>query len=329
MSLLCEREDFPDLVAEAAEFHGIPNPAIVEKDYYVTEALRLIARDFGDVVLFKGGTSLSKGWKLIRRFSEDIDLYIDRGERGASATDTLLKHLAACVSQHPALISYETTQRIGGVARAFRFTYVSRLGGTALPPTVLLEAGIQSGTYPSETRDIRSLLAEFLIERQVELDTGELAPFSLRVLHFRRTFVEKLFALHHKVERGLLEERQPLGSYARHYYDLSQLLGQQEVQVMLRSSEYADIARDYHTLTTRYFPRQLLPPGMNLAMSQALFPSETLAQELAAEYQRQCQLLCYGEYPSFAAVLAALEGIREFLVAVAVPVAPVEEEASQ
>ena len=77
MTWLCQRNDFPELVEAAAGDLGIP-AAIVEKDYYVTEALRPIAASFGDQVLFKGGTSLSKGWKLIDRFSEDIDLYVAR-----------------------------------------------------------------------------------------------------------------------------------------------------------------------------------------------------------------------------------------------------------
>ncbi len=52
-------------------------PPIIEKDYYVTEALRIIAATAGDKVIFKGGTSLAKGWNLIQRFSEDIDIFLD------------------------------------------------------------------------------------------------------------------------------------------------------------------------------------------------------------------------------------------------------------
>jgi predicted nucleotidyltransferase component of viral defense system len=52
-------------------------PAIIEKHYYVTEVLRIIAAAAGNHVIFKGGTSLSKGWNLIQRFSEDIDIFLD------------------------------------------------------------------------------------------------------------------------------------------------------------------------------------------------------------------------------------------------------------
>jgi predicted nucleotidyltransferase component of viral defense system len=50
--------------------------AIIEKDYYVTEALRLIATTAPDKIIFEGGTSLAKGWELIQRFSEDIDIFL-------------------------------------------------------------------------------------------------------------------------------------------------------------------------------------------------------------------------------------------------------------
>ena len=54
--------------------------AIIEKDYYVTEALRIIERESGGKVIFKGGTSLSNDWNLIQRFSEDIDIFLDPAE---------------------------------------------------------------------------------------------------------------------------------------------------------------------------------------------------------------------------------------------------------
>lgn len=82
-------------------------PAIIEKDYYVTEALRVIARTSSDKVIFKGGTSLAKGWSLIERFSEDIDIFLDprafQPPLGKNAIDRELKTLRDAVGGHPAL----------------------------------------------------------------------------------------------------------------------------------------------------------------------------------------------------------------------------------
>ena len=74
---LFEHPDFEQAIIRAAE-HFRPRglrEAIIEKDYFVTEALRIIEREAGSQVIFKGGTSLSKGWGLIERFSEDIDIF--------------------------------------------------------------------------------------------------------------------------------------------------------------------------------------------------------------------------------------------------------------
>lgn len=82
-------------------------PAIIEKDYYVTEALRVIAKTSGNKIIFKGGTSLAKGWNLIQRFSEDIDIFLDptafQPALGKNAIDRELKRLRDGVGQHPAL----------------------------------------------------------------------------------------------------------------------------------------------------------------------------------------------------------------------------------
>ena len=67
--------------------------------------------------------------------------------------------------------------------------------------------------------------------------------FTMRLLHFRRTFVEKLFAIHSKVEI-LKRDSRPIGTYARHYYDLYQLSSQPSVLAMLASPEYGAIKQD-------------------------------------------------------------------------------------
>ncbi len=106
---LFEHPDFEQAILRAAEHFRERNlrPAIIEKDYYVTEALRVIANTSGDKIIFKGGTSLSKGWNLIQRFSEDIDIFLDpaafQPALGKNAIDRELKKLRDAVEQHPAL----------------------------------------------------------------------------------------------------------------------------------------------------------------------------------------------------------------------------------
>ena len=304
---LFEHPDFEQAILRAAQHFRERKlrPAILEKDYYVTEALRTIATASGDKIIFKGGTSLAKGWNLIERFSEDIDIFLDprafQPALGKNAIDRELKKLRDAVSRHPALSFVQNeSQTIGGFGRNDRFSYPQKFGGPGeVASRVLLETGTASGREPSAVVELRSYLAQYLQEKKLSLGAEDEAPFSLRLLHFRRTFVEKMFAIHSKIEL-LKRDRQPLGSYARHYYDLYQLSGHPEVQTMLRSTEYATIKADYDQISRTYFPKSyFFPEGMSFARSDALFPQPALASVVGPEYEAQCRMLCYGSYPSW------------------------------
>ena len=318
---LHEHPDFEQAMLRAGEhFRGRGlRPAIIEKDYYVTEALRIIARTAGDKVIFKGGTSLSKGWNLIQRFSEDIDIFLDpaafKPALGKRGIDRELKKLRDAIGKHPALTFVEAeSQTIGGFGRSDRFSYAQRFGGPGVVANaVLVEAGTASGRAPTAVVELRSFLSQFITETGVSLGAEDESGFTLRLLHFRRTFVEKMFAIHAKVELFKREQR-PIGSYARHYYDLFQLAAQSEVRDMLRSDEYAAIKNDYDQVSRTHFPKSYFhPDGMSFAKSEALFPPPELAAIIGPEYERQCKSLCYGPFPSWAEVQARLLELREHL----------------
>ncbi len=135
---LFKHPDFEQAILRASEHFDQRKlrPAIIEKDYYVTEALRVIARTSGDKVIFKGGTSLAKGWNLVERFSEDIDIFLDpkafQPPLGKNAIDRELKTLRDAVGGHPALaFVQEESQTIGGFGRNDRFSYRQKFGGRA------------------------------------------------------------------------------------------------------------------------------------------------------------------------------------------------------
>jgi len=314
MSYLFEMDYFRDIINTAALDNSIINPSIVEKDYFVTEALRRIHLEFGSVVVFKGGTSLSKGWNLINRFSEDIDLYVEPLE---SEDETLERfhQIAACVGRFPGFTRRSGRKDTGRSSWTEEFTYDSKVpsfGG--IRPVVLLEAGIQSADQPTETRALTSMISHSLNLRNANQETQDRNGFPMRLLHFRRTFVEKLFTLHSRVERSIRQNRD-LGRDARHYYDLAMLINQPETQTMLVSQEYTNICKEYRSLTAKFYPGQVkfLPDGMNLQKSSAFFPNDELLGKLMSAYVREAETLCYGPYPAFDDVLNAFAGIREFL----------------
>jgi len=318
---LFEHPDFEQAILQAAEHFRERKlrPSIIEKDYYVTEALRVIATTSGDKIIFKGGTSLAKGWNLIQRFSEDIDIFLDptafQPALGKNAIDRELKKLRNAVGQHPALSFVEAeSQTVGGFSRNDRFSYTQRFGGPGeVANRVLLEAGTASGREPSAIVQLSSYVSQYLEEKKQSLGAEDEGRFSLRLLHFRRTFVEKMFAIHGKVEL-LKRDRQPLGSYARHYYDLFQLSGHPEVGTMLRSAEYVAIKTDYDQISRAHFSRSyFISEGMSFSRSDALLPPSELAAAIGEEYEAQCRMLCYGDYPTWAEVQARFLEVRNLL----------------
>jgi hypothetical protein len=130
-----------DVVAERLDISA----TAVEKDYWVSEVLRTLIVTFPDDFIFKVGTSLSKAYGIIERFSEDIDVLVLPGERGRGAVDKLMKAMgdaaATGVGGEASGAGAET-----GRHRAYTVTYPATREPTALIATsVLLEMGIRGG----------------------------------------------------------------------------------------------------------------------------------------------------------------------------------------
>lgn len=322
---LFESQAFPELLHAAAKHHASKPESrrltahAIEKDYYITEALRIVQSLLGDASVFKGGTSLSKGWGLVHRFSEDVDLFIDplafTPPLGGKAMRTQMRGLIDAIAANASLARRSKpayAQR--GIARTEYLRYESVLTGPApLRPEVCLAAGIASGREPWERRSVRSYLAEFAASEGVELVSSDLAAFEMKLLHFRRTFVEKLFAIDHAVAAALANGG-PVGPRARHYFDLAALAVQPEVRAMLEGSEYRRIIRDCVEIDRRFYRRAARDPeAWSFRLSPALFPSARLSAALRVEYETQCDLLCFGAYPPWPEVLARLEALRQHL----------------
>ena len=99
---LFEHLDFEQAVIRAAEHFGSRGlrESIIEKDYFVTKALRILEQTAGNLIIFQGGTSLSKGWGVIERFSEDVDIFPDPA---TSATAYSLNLVWPAVASQPSV----------------------------------------------------------------------------------------------------------------------------------------------------------------------------------------------------------------------------------
>lgn len=316
---LHEHPDFATFVTAAAAEVDLQE-SFVEKDYWITEILRVIAATLPDRALFKGGTSLSKGWNLLDRFSEDVDLFVNPSTDpplSGNQIDKVLKRLKEDVAAIPGLtFDPEQSRTIGGFGRMDTFVYEPVFAGPlGFPPTVRLEPGVQSGQHPTERRPISSMVGAMLVERGAagELGVDGLEPFDMELLHFRRTFVEKLFAIHGKIER-LKSEDHPLGRDARHYADLFVLGGREEVIDMLGSKEYELIRLDYDEKSRAFFPKSYRPPvDLRFGSSDALYPDEELRAKIEPVYEEECRRLFFRPHPPFSDVLARFEELRPVL----------------
>lgn len=313
---LFEHEDFEAAITAAAAAREVDEP-FVEKDYYITEILRLVSENYGDRVIFKGGTSLSKGWQLIERLSEDIDLLVVRDRfvpalsRGKS--DRELKQLKDLVAAHPGLRWNRDQSEVFGGARRDVFVFDQRFAMVGLPDTVQTEPGVVGGDYPTVDLEIESEVGVFLREQGQPDVADDLGAFRVTTLHFRRTFVEKLFVVHALAER-LKDEGTPFGRDARHYYDIHRLAGEDEVTKMLASDECRAIKKNCEEIGLKFFKSKYRgPPDLDFSQSDGLFPPQALREQIEADYTAQCELLCYGEFPSFDAVLGRIEGLQELL----------------
>jgi Nucleotidyl transferase AbiEii toxin, Type IV TA system len=231
------------------------------------------------------------------------------------AVDRELKAVRDAIAKHPAFTFVkEESRTIGGFGRNDRFSYAQRFGGAGeVANRVLVEAGTASGREPTKVMELRSYLSEFLAAQHLSLGADDESSFPMRLLHFRRTFVEKMFAIHSKVEI-YKRDGTPLGTYARHYYDLVQLAEQPDVIAMLKSKEYVAIKSDYDAVSREYFPNTYFwPKDMSFANSDALFPAAPLAVALKPEYEAQCRQLCYGTYPSWDQVRGRFDELKALL----------------
>ena len=310
---LHERRDFRDLLLTVGERSGA-GAAIVEKDYWVTEALRVISREFGDGVVFKGGTSLSKGWHLISRFSEDIDLLIRTSDGDSHGQrDRYMKEIDEAVERLPGLTGAPQGRRSDrGVSRTAAYAYESQAPALAgLASTISLEMGIRGGPHPIERRELDSILAEHL--RHSGLENDELETFQLDLLDYRRTFLEKLFAIHSAATRHLEGDAGALNRQGRHYYDIYYLLAEDDVVAFAGSDDYRALAIEIDTLSQADFPGQhRAPVELRFSNSPALDPGSDIQAALALEYERN-RFLYYGGFPTFDEIHARLDRYREIL----------------
>ena len=293
--------DLPDLLRAVAEWKKL-RAAIVEKDYYLIRTLHSLRIAHDGQFILKGGTSLSKGWHLLDRLSEDLDILV-RAEGGAAARDTRLRALRDTVGKTPGLELDSADKRARsekGLSRTAVFCYHSV--ATDLPGLsrdILFEAGYRGSSAAAVRKEIRSYVAEYAAVNN-RLDLAEdLQPFDIELQSVRRTFVEKAFAVHAAYCKNRCENRM------RHYYDLFRLCGLDEIKSYVGSDDYQACVKDVKRISRDQFPDQAVPDADSFSESPAFKPDSSGLGELERNYRLESDLF-FRQQPPLADVLARI-----------------------
>lgn len=243
--------DQKDLILHASRMSGL-SPVVLEKDLWVCLVLKILFESpYREHLTFKGGTSLSKAYDIIHRFSEDIDITFDkqlfvppksydeinqmsrkkRGEYIETISEKAKLWARRVLAPHVTQISSaiglnDVSIRIHDtdpLAVVFSFPSVLDNVYTYIKPSVYIEGGIRADTYPRESRKIESYLHRMTRNKQIPLD---LEPLTTKVfsMHPLRTLYEKATLLHAEFHR---DPQKPMPNhYSRHYYDVHKLIQQ-------------------------------------------------------------------------------------------------------
>lgn len=299
---------------------------VIEKDWWVTLALFVIFRtQWKDNIVFKGGTSLSKSWGLIERFSEDIDLVIDRSVLGfeENLSKNKIKELrkASCAFTSGPFrdaLEYELwnlevpkdmfelkvaeTTDSDRDPQVLELYYKSSLEkGSYLKEAVLIEIGARSLREPSEQREISSIIGENLG------DPGSFgAPFSILTVTPVRTFLEKIFLLHEEFSKPI--DRIRTERMSRHLYDIDRIMDAAFGQEAIDNTEL------YHSIVDhreKFNPIRGIDYKSHGPDQIKFIPPAELMSAWEADYKAMQNDMIYGDSKPFSSIIKRMEQLQQ------------------
>ena len=221
MNLHHDREAFSELLIGAANELGIPT-GIIEKDYYVTIVLKKLSERLDDMV-FKGGTSLTKCYQLLDRFSEDIDLSYaaESGAPGEARKRKLKKDVVTVMEELQFPITNIDDTRSRRNYNCYKAAYSSIFERTSiLKPELVVETYVALLPFPTTRRKVDNYIYRFLkkIDRLDLAERYDLLPFEITTQIIERTLVDKVFALCDYYLQGETDR------HSRHLYDIHKIV---------------------------------------------------------------------------------------------------------
>jgi len=299
--------EFAELIRIVAEEKGI-EPALVEKDYWIMHCLYGL-QQLKFAFELKGGTSLSKGFQIINRFSEDIDIRIEPpagynvktkpnqlSQAQIKTRTDFYEWLAKTISIH----GIKTVERDTAAddipyyrSAGIRLRYDSITGPMkGLRDGVLLEVGFDT-VAPNTPKDISSWTYDRAVGKVEVIDNRAKAVPCYAPGY---TFVEKLQTISTKYRRQQANGSDPV-EFMRHYYDVHALLERQDVQSFIGTQAYIDHKK-------RRFRRD---DNQTIAKNEAFLLSDPMTRAVYDKAYEASSSLYYKNKPTFEDILAAIK----------------------
>lgn len=317
-------EQKQNIITQTAVKTGLPAYA-VEKDGWVCILLQAIFQSkYAEHIIFKGGTSLSKAYNIINRFSEDVDLIIDRKFLGFEVlpSKSSIKKLRAASGSF--IINefreelVEQLSKLGIAPTAYAIEYNEKVDDTSDPntlefiynpiiantseyikPRVLIEMGARSLIEPTEEREVIS----FIDKEYANLPFAQ-KQSKVKVVVPTRTFIEKVLLLHEeflKPEGQIRSER-----LSRHLYDLDRLMDTEYAQSAYKDHALFDMIVEHRKTIT---PLRIITYDKHDRNSLQIIPPDTVYKDWEQDYKVIQENMIVGESKPFLILLERMQEI--------------------
>ena len=318
MTLDQHKEQFADAIRLASETLDI-SPIYVEKDYWITKMLsRLSESALAPHVVWKGGTSLSKGYGIIDRFSSDIDVAVIAGEMSGNKIKNLLSTATKLMTEGMTEVDMPGETSKGSRYRKTYHRYKSVIAMSnekaLVGDHVIVEINSFANPYPYERRPVSSFIAQALHIKghdRLIVDFG-LQPFEINILDLRRTLCEKVASLLRFSfgDNPAME----LGKKIRHFYDLHFLSQDNACQEYLATDFLPElqelVLHDKETFST---PARW--PNADIFTSPLLTAFDPLWASLSKRYEEELEMLAFRPIPPSDQIRQSVKQIMRLIIA--------------
>jgi len=289
--------------------------AAVEKDFWVCWVLKQLfeSPEIARQVLFKGGTTLSKCFNLIERFSEDIDLILDwtvltdedpYAERSNTQQDAFNKHLDILTQNYIrevmlALVSKVVSTHCQASLHPDKYhsiilRYPMAFDSKYIKPEIELEFGAMSAMEPNSNFRIQSYCADVFPQLFTTKDLG------VNAIEAKKTFWDKVTILHATAHRS--GDRPFPARYSRHYYDLYKMINSSvQAEAMADLPLLIDIVK----FKNKFYPQGWANYPGAISGTFKLLPEDEIRRSLISDYEQMKEMI-FGEYPTFDEILSSI-----------------------